>query len=203
MKMNKLLSLIIIALSLAIVFVMFVWEPAAKQQSHSMPQAAKAAPGGAFTLQSITGDVSLQDFKGKVVLVYFGYTMCPDVCPTNLSIMANAFMQLENSGFPLTQVQGIFISVDPKRDTLKRLQEYTGYFHPNIIGLTSTPEIIKEVADRYGAVYRAVVQDSATNYVVDHSSETYVVDTNGRLVERLAHATPPEQIIASIKKYVQ
>ena len=170
-----------------------------------MPGSNPHSTGGDFSMQAQSGPVSLKDFRGKVVLIYFGYTMCPDICPTNLAMMSNAFMQLEETPEGkqiLANVQGIFISVDPQRDTLKRLAEYVGYFHPSLIGLTSTPEAIKEVADRYGAAYQKVIQDdSATNYVVDHSSETYVVDPQGKLVERLPHAAPPEQILAAIRKY--
>ncbi len=195
MLMKKILPIVIITLVLACLFVVFIWQPKVDNQRLVMPQ----AKGGDFTLNSSTGAVSLADFRGKVSLIYFGYTMCPDICPTNLSMMANAFRQLSEQ--ELKRVQGIFISVDPQRDTLERLAEYTHYFHPSILGLTATPEVIKEVADRYGVAYQKVVQDSATNYVVDHTSETYVIDPNGQLVERLPHATPPAKILAVIKKY--
>lgn len=204
--MKKTLPFIIVVLLIACVYVLFVWQPDSQTDRHSITPSSGQFQGGEFTLQSLPGNVSLSDFRGKVVLIYFGYTMCPDICPTNLSMMSNAFTQLENSdqeALKLEQVQGIFISVDPQRDTLKRLSEYTGYFHSNILGLTSTPEVIKEVADRYGAAYQKVVQDSATNYVVDHSSETYVIDPQGRLVERLPHAAPPKQILAAIRKYAR
>jgi protein SCO1/2 len=194
--MKKILPLFILVLLIACVYVFFIWQP----NTNSPLTVASKAEGGEFTLQSLSGPVSLKDYRGKVTLLYFGYTMCPDVCPTNLSMMSNAFSQLDDK--ELSQIQGIFISVDPERDTMERLNEYTHYFHPLILGLSSTPEIIKELADRYGVAYQKVVQnDSATNYVVDHSSETYVVDPNGKLVERLRHAAPPAEILAAIKKY--
>jgi protein SCO1/2 len=195
--MKKILPIVIVALVLACIFVLFIWQPEVDNQRVVMPQ----AKGGDFTLNSSKGEVSLADFRGKVSLIYFGYTMCPDICPTNLSMMANAFTQLSKQ--ELKGVQGIFISVDPERDTLERLAEYTHYFHPSILGLTATPDVIKEVADRYGVAYQKVVQDSATNYVVDHSSETYVIDPNGQLVERLPHAAPPAEILSAIKKYAK
>jgi len=196
--MKKILAVIILLLFSACIYMFFFWQPAIHKTLpiNSLPE------GGGFTLQSLAGPVSLQDFHGKVTLIYFGYSMCPDICPTNLSMMANALTQLSEK--ELSQVQGIFISVDPERDTTARLSEYTGYFHPSIIGLTATPEIIRELANRYGAAYQKVVQeDSATNYVVDHSSETYVVDPQGNLVERLRHAAPPVEIIAAIRKYAE
>ncbi len=196
--MKKILAVIILLLFSACIYLFFFWQPAVHKTLpvNSLPE------GGGFTLQSLAGPVSLQDFRGKVTLIYFGYSMCPDICPTNLSMMANALAQLSEK--ELSKVQGIFISVDPERDTMARLSEYTGYFHPSIIGLTATPEIIRELANRYGAAYQKVIQeDSATNYVVDHSSETYVVDPQGNLVERLRHAAPPVEIIAAIRKYAE
>ena len=196
--MKKILPILILVLLVAFVYVLFFWQP----NSDSPFNVSSQAEGGGFTLQSLSGPVSLQDYRGKVTLLYFGYTMCPDVCPTNLSMMSNALMQLDDKA--LSQVQPMFISVDPQRDTMARLAEYTHYFHPSILGVSATPDVIKEVADRYGVAYQIVVQDdSATNYVVDHSSETYVIDPNGKLVERLSHAAPPAEILAAIKKYAK
>ncbi len=197
--MKKLLPILIILLLLAIGYVLFVWQPGGdsamtEQNSHTLPV------GGDFTLQSVQGPVSLKDFRGKVVLIYFGYSMCPDICPTNLSMMAGALGQLSKE--ELQRVQGLFISVDPERDSLQRLEEYTQYFHPAIMGITGKPEVIAELAKRYGAAYKKVVLDSATNYVVDHSSETYVIDPQNKLVESLPHGALPEQILAAIRKYL-
>jgi len=194
--MKKILAALILLLFGACIYVFFFWQPA---EYKTLPGNLLPA-GGDFTLQSLSGPVSLNNFRGKVTLIYFGYTMCPDICPTNLSMMANALTQLSEK--ELSQVQGIFISVDPQRDTMTRLSEYTAYFHPSLIGLSATPEVIRELANRYGVAYQKVVQeDSATNYVVDHSSETYVIDPQGKLVERLRHAAPPAEIIAAIRKY--
>ncbi len=197
--MKKLLPILIILLLLAIGYVLFVWQPGGdsamtEQNSHALPV------GGDFTLQSVQGPVSLKDFRGKIVLIYFGYSMCPDICPTNLSMMAGALGQLSKE--ELQRVQGLFISVDPERDSLQRLEEYTQYFHLAIMGITGKPEVIAELAKRYGVAYKKVVLDSATNYVVDHSSETYVIEPQGKLVERLPHGALPEQILAAIRKYL-
>lgn len=196
--MNKILSFFIITLLAIGAYVLFFWQPVVNTD-HQMPPAASQPKGGDFTLQTISGPVSLSDFKGKVVLVYFGYTMCPDICPTNLAMMSNAFSQMSEK--ELSQVQGIFISVDPQRDTVEKLSEYSHYFHPSIMGMTSTPEAIRTLADKYGAAYQKVVQESAANYAVDHSSETYVIDPQGHLVERLPHATPSADILTAIRKY--
>lgn len=195
--MNKALSFFILILIVISLYVFFFWEPVV-DSDNKFPGMSQPT-GGEFTLQALSGPVSLKDFRGKVVLIYFGYTMCPDICPTNLAMMSNALNQMDDD--ELNHVQGIFISVDPQRDTVERLSDYTHYFHQLIMGMSGTPEVIRELAERYGVAYQKVVQDSATNYAVDHSSETYVVDPKGNLVERLAHATPPAEILAAIRKY--
>ncbi len=195
--MNKFLSLLIFFLIAACLYIFFIWQP--ENGSKNNPVEISQPKGGEFTLQALSGPVSLKDFQGKVVLIYFGYTMCPDICPTNLAMMSNALMQMDEK--ELSQVQGIFISVDPQRDTVQKLSEYTQYFHPSILGMTDTADVIREVADRYGVAYRKAVQESVANYAVDHSSETYVIDPQGHLVERLEHATPSEGILKAIRKY--
>lgn len=196
--MKKFLPFIILVLIAALIWVVFIWQPE-KDHATLMPDNAATATGGDFTLQSANGPVSLKDFRGKVVLLYFGYTWCPDICPTNLSMMSGALSQLNET--ERTRVQGIFISVDPQRDTLERLDSYTKYFHEAILGITGSAEAIRELANRYGVAYQKVVQESATSYVIDHSSETYVVDPSGKLVERLPHAATPEEILTAVRKY--
>ena len=196
--MKKIFPMFIGLLLVAIFYVIFVWQPAGHSSITKLQNSGLPA-GGDFTLQSLDGPVSLKDYRGKVVLIYFGYSMCPDICPTNLSLMAGALNQLSKE--ELQKVQGLFISVDPQRDTLERLAEYTQYFHPAIKGITGKPDDIAELSKRYGASYQKVVLDSATNYVVDHSSETYVIDPEGKLVERLPHGALPEQILTAIRKY--
>ncbi len=195
--MNKVLPFFILILTVICLYVFFFWQPDIDPE-HKLVKASQSE-GGDFNLKTLSGSITLKDFRGKVVLLYFGYTMCPDICPTNLAMMSNALMQLDEND--LSHVQGIFISVDPQRDTMERLSDYTQYFHPSLIGASSTPEIIKELAGRYGVAYQKVKQDSAANYAVDHSSETYVIDPQGNLVERLAHAAPPAEFLAAIKKY--
>lgn len=195
--MNKVLSFFILILAAMCLYVFFFWQPAVNSD-HTMLATAEPK-GGEFTLNTMSGPVSLKDFRGKVVLVYFGYTMCPDICPTNLAMMSNAFNQMDEN--ELSHVQGVFISVDPQRDSVEKLSEYTHYFHSSIMGMTSTPDVIRALADRYGVAYQKAVQESVANYSVDHSSETYVIDPQGKLVERLPHAAPPADILAAIRKY--
>lgn len=158
--------------------------------------------GGDFTLNSAQGPVALHDFKGKLVLLYFGYTYCPDICPTNLSNLAVAYRQLSKA--QQDQVQIVFVSVDPERDTPQRLQEYTSYFEADIIGLTGQSQTIAEIADRYGVVYAKVDnQENATHYAVDHSAFTYVIDQNGKLQNQLPHATTPDMFMQTVNQFIK
>lgn len=176
----------------------FFWHP--EMPERLLPKAALPAAGD-FTLQSAAGPVSLSDFRGKVVLVYFGYTYCPDVCPTSLAATAQGLALLKPE--ELARVATIFISVDPERDTPARLKEYAEFFHPGIVGVTGTPEVLAEIAKRYGVFYaRQKVDTAGGGYVVDHSSDTYVIGADGKLVGKLAHATPPERVAAEIRKHL-
>lgn len=154
--------------------------------------------GGDFTLQSAKGPVSLADFRGKVVVLYFGYTACPDICPTSLATQKAAFAQL--SAAEMAQVQGIFISFDPERDTLEHIQRYVGYFHPNIVGVTGTLPDLRSIAQRYNAFFRKVeVPNSAMAYTIDHSSIIYLIDKQGKVQAQVQHAAPPAELTAAIR----
>ncbi len=193
MTRQKALPLISLAVIAALLlWSLLFWKP------ETPPTEPLPPSGGDFTLQSVNGQVSLKDFQGKVVLLYFGYTSCPDVCPTSLTLMRIALSQLSDE--ELTQVRGVFISVDPERDTLERLDEYSRHFHPNISGVTGTPEQVAEVAQHYGAIYQRAESDSAMGYTVDHSSVTYLIDQQGQLINSLPHGTMPGIILQEIRK---
>lgn len=157
-------------------------------------------PGGDFTLQSINGPVKLSDFKGKLVLVYFGYTYCPDICPTALSLTGAALKQLDEQ--QRAQVQSLFISVDPGRDDIARLDEYVHFFHPSMIGLTGSKAEIDDVSRRYGAYYKIMDNGSATDYPVDHSSQTVVVGKDGTIKSIIRHGTAPAEMVKIISAYL-
>ena len=162
------------------------------------PAIKEAPPGGDFTLQSVGGPVSLKDFRGQVVLLYFGYTKCPDVCPTSLSFLAQALNELAED--ELKQVQGIFVSVDPKRDTPETLKEYVEYFHPRLLGVTGSAEEVAAVAALYGAQYYEVeLEGSAFGYSVNHSAVTYLITPDGALRFIFPHGTPPQVIVEAIR----
>lgn len=202
--MNKLTAYsLVIVLLLALGWLLLIWQPDAQQASRSKTSALPAPPeGGDFVLQSADGPVSLRDFRGQVVLLYFGYTWCPDVCPTSLGFISTALRSLDPG--EQRQVQGLFISVDPKRDSLQHLKDYTAFFGADILGVTGASEALADVAARYGAAYR-IVQDthSAAGYSVDHSSQTYLIDAQGTLRKSLAHGTPPHEISLQVRRLLQ
>lgn len=174
------------------------WQPAMPERP--LPKAVSPAASD-FALQSAAGPVSLKDFRGKVVLIYFGYTYCPDVCPTSLAATAQGLALLTPE--ELAKVAMVFISVDPERDTPARLKEYAEFFHPGIVGVTGTPDKVAEVAKLYGVFYaRQKVDTAGGGYVVDHSSDTYVVSPDGKLIGKLAHATAPDRVAAEIRKHL-
>ena len=160
----------------------------------------EASIGGDFTLQSADGPVSLTDYRGKVGMVYFGYTSCPDICPTSLTTMSSAMKLL--SPAEAAQVYGIFISVDPERDTPANMKEYAAYFYPNFIGVTGTPQQIADVARKYGVYYKKAKVDGAMGYAVDHSSTIYIIDKDGKVADQIIHGASPESIAAAIRKHL-
>jgi protein SCO1/2 len=140
-------------------------------------QSPQPAPN--FELTATHGEkIRLSDFQDKLVLLYFGYTFCPDVCPATLSELRQAINYLDKQA---DEVQVIMISIDPERDTPEMLAEYVAHFDPSFIGVTGTPEEIAEVATLYGIFYEAHEGTAATGYLVDHTATVLVVDQNGYL----------------------
>ena len=157
-------------------------------------------PGGDFTLDSNQGKVSLSDYDGRVRMLYFGYTFCPDVCPGSLQRIGAAFKKL--SPEELTKVQGMLISVDPDRDTLQKLEDYTKYFHPQIVGVTGTKAEIDEIAKRYDVEYRKAEGNTPESYLVDHTGYIFVLDKKGKIRDYLPHAVKIERAVQVIRTLI-
>lgn len=150
--------------------------------------------GGRFELVDHTGrPVTNEDFRGRYLLVYFGYTFCPDVCPTSLVAMAEALRQL---GDDAGAVQPLFISIDPERDTPAHLADYVTLFHPRLVGLTGSAAQIRRAAKSYHAYYFAGEVDG--DYVVDHTSWTYLVAPDGRPLTYFDHGTTSNDIATKV-----
>ncbi len=192
LKLAPLLSLFVAAGLIAGIWLNHAASPDSAAQKY-------AAIGGDFSLRSAQGPVALKDFRGKVAVIYFGYTACPDICPTSLGMMATAFRSLTRD--ELEQIQGIFISVDPERDTPEVMAKYAAFFHPKILGLSGTPQEIAEVAKKYAVYYKkARLEGSAMGYGMDHSSAIYIVGKNGQIADIIAHGAKPSDIAAAIRK---
>jgi len=157
--------------------------------------------GGDFVLQSKHGKFDLKDYRGKLVLIYFGYTFCPDICPTNLSHLTQALNELNEA--ELSQIQPVFLSVDPERDSLEHLNNYVKYFHESLIGITGDEAMIADIAKKYGAAYKKVTGESEGGYLIDHSSFTYLVDQDGQLQESFQHASDPLIMVKTIRNYLK
>ena len=155
--------------------------------------------GGPFTLMAEDGrSVTDEAYRGKWMLVYFGYTFCPDVCPTTLNNIAQALAQL---GPDAERLNPLFITVDPKRDTPKVMGDYVKSFDPQIIGLSGTPGQIAAVAKEYH-VYYAVQPGDGDNYLVDHSSFVYLMTPQGAFAKVIPGSTEGKAMAEAIKPLV-
>jgi protein SCO1 len=156
--------------------------------------------GGPFTLTDQNGIVRHDsDFRGKLMLVYFGYTYCPDVCPATLNTISAAMEKLGAAG---AQVQPIFITVDPARDTVKQMKLYAANFTPRLLALTGTPTEIAAAAKAYRVYYQKENGQGVDDYTLDHSAFVYLMGRDGKY---LAHFTPDVSagdMAASIKKHL-
>lgn len=170
--------------------------PSTGQAVRSLGQ---ATIGGPFTLIDQDGRTRRDtEFRGRLMLVDFGYTNCPDVCPIGLQLMADT---LEMLGRDADKVQPIFVTVDPARDTSAVLKDYVGHFSDRILGLTGTSEQIAEAARAY-RVYYKVHGDPAKdpNYPVDHSTFLYLMGRDGTFITHFSHDAPPERVVEAIKR---
>jgi protein SCO1/2 len=157
--------------------------------------------GGPFALVDQNGNRRRDsDFRGSFMLIYFGYSFCPDVCTTALNDMSQA---LDRVGPAAQKVQPIFITIDPARDTAAQLKDYATNFHPRLVALTGSPEAIAGAAKAY-RVYFAKSKETANQpeYLMDHSSIIFLMDRDGRYLTHFTHATSVEAMVNAIRKHV-
>ena len=155
--------------------------------------------GGPFTLTDQTGRLrSDSEFRGRLMLVYFGYTFCPDVCPTDLQAITRA---LNDLGPLAGQVQPIFITIDPERDT-KVLADYVSAFHPSLIGLTGSPAEIRKVANSYNAFYVKVGDERSGDYSIDHTGVIYLMGRRGEYLGFMPPQTGPEKLVEVLRAHL-
>jgi protein SCO1/2 len=150
-----------------------------------------------FQLPDADGKVrSLADFRGKLVAVFFGYTQCPDVCPTTMAELAEAKKLL---GAEADKLQVVFITVDPARDTPQVLKGYMGNFDPAFIALRPTPQQLEAVAKDFKVYYKKAEGATATSYTMDHSAATYVYDTKGQLRLYARYGAGPQALASDFR----
>lgn len=177
--------------------------------------ACQPAPPPAFLATDITGAAfardfrltdhnghtrALADFRGRVVAVFFGYTHCPDVCPTTLADFAAALRMMGPAG---DQVDVIFVTVDPERDTAALLGQYVPAFNPRFLGMRTDAESLRKLAGEFKVVYQKSGVKAADDYLIDHSAGTYVYDTQGRLRLLVPYGTGPEAIAQDLQTLLE
>jgi cytochrome oxidase Cu insertion factor (SCO1/SenC/PrrC family) len=156
--------------------------------------------GGPFELTDHTGKKRTDaDFRGKLMLVYFGYTYCPDICPADLLQISLALDKLGAAG---AEVQPLFISVDPERDTREVLAQYVSSFHPRLIGLTGTPEQIQAATRAYKVYYAKYTPPDGGVYLIDHSGFTYLMDRAGNYLGFFPPGTPADRMVEIIRPHL-
>ena len=213
MKLNNrpvwLLPVISAALA-ALIGAVIVWSQlSARGETGASPAPVRvsgdAAIGGPFTLVNQDGEtVTEADFRGRAMLIYFGFTYCPDICPTSLQVMKAALNQLPASD--REAIQPILISVDPERDTPEALAEYvrSDAFPETLVGLTGSPDQVRAAARAYRVFYSRVEDDGVSSeYTVDHSSVIYLMGPDGEFVDVFPHATTPDEMAARLQSFLE
>ena len=161
--------------------------------------------GGPFTLVNHEGEtVTEADFRGKAMLIYFGFTYCPDICPASLQVMDAALRRLPEA--QRDAFQPILISVDPERDTPQSLAQYVSSdaFPEDLVGLTGTPEQVRQAARAYRVFYTRVEDDGVSSeYTVDHSSLIFLMGPDGDFIDVFPHATPPDEMAARLQRFLE
>ena len=151
-----------------------------------------------FSLTHHNGEnVSLSEFKGKLVLLNFGYTSCPDICPTTLTRLKNVYSKLSPNQ---EDIQVLFISVDPERDDMDRLKNYVPYFHKDFIGLTGSDEELEQVADIFNIVYFKENGETKSDYLMSHPTSVYLINRDGKLILKYPYNSKPEFLVEDIKR---
>eukprot|EP01080_Neovahlkampfia_damariscottae_P005103 gene5103-8701_t len=179
-----------------------------KQQVRNTSTSSKGSSlvGGTFTLvETKTGKpITDTEFRGKFMFVYFGFTACPDICPTELNKMTSALKKLPKE--ILEYVQPIFITCDPARDSRDAIEKYLKDYHPNFIGLTGTPEQIRHASKKYRVYYSGPIKEftfTDEDYQVDHSIFEYFMDPSGRLVEFFSRTASDDEIVSKMTKEIK
>jgi protein SCO1/2 len=189
-------SLILSALAIVAIIGMLAWY----QFTPQLRSGPAASVGGPFSLIDQHGKtVTDQSLHGQYLLIYFGYTFCPDVCPTELQAMSQAVDALGPDGEKVTPV---FITVDPARDTVEQLAAYAPHFHPRLVALTGTEPQIAAAAKAYRVYYKRAEDAGSSDYLMDHSSIIYLMGPDGAFLTHFSFGTEPEKMAEGMRKYL-
>ncbi|HYM31786.1 MAG TPA: SCO family protein [Candidatus Cybelea sp.] len=198
MRFSRALAVAFITIAVALMVYAAVKYAGLLQRGIGVEQSGTALVGGPFALIDQNGQtVTDADFRGRIMLVYFGYAYCPDVCPTELAKMAAA---LDLLGPDAGKVAPIFITVDPERDTPAKLKDYVAQFHPQMVGLTGSVEQVTKTARAYRVYFAKSGDTGGANYLMDHTSFIYLMDQQGRYRKVFTPDAAPETIAAGIRQ---
>lgn len=187
----------LVAASAAALFALSACQPAQQPPVFQATDITGAAFARDFRLTDHNGRIrTLADFRGKAVAIFFGYTHCPDVCPTTLSDFAAALKLL---GAQAERVQVIFVTLDPQRDTPEILKRFVPAFNPSFLGMVADDETLKRLAKEYKVVYQKTSVKAADDYLIDHSAGTYIYDPQGRLRLLMPYGSSPDAIAHDLK----
>jgi protein SCO1 len=190
-----------IRLCAALLAALLLGNPAAAQSAHDMLAGETSGINPRYLLQDPNGrSITNEDFRGRFQLIAFGYTYCPDICPTTLVEMAAILKQL---GELASRLQPIFITVDPERDSAKVLKTYTEFFDPRILGLTGSPALVRRAADNFRIRYTKVREPGSDNYAIDHSAGMILLGPDGEFIKKFAFATPVADISAQLAEILR
>lgn len=201
-RVRQLTYLLIIVVTGIYIYSLQVKQQAALQKKYQNSTVATSIQlGGDFTLQNLDGEtVDSSAFHGEMVLLYFGYTYCPDICPTELFKMSNVVDELKKKDI---SIQPLFITIDPERDTKEHLKQYLTSFHKNFKALWGNEDEVKKVADLFHVYYAKVIEDNANDYLVDHSTYIYFLDKNGKFVTLFRLKNTEEEIVKQILAFLE
>lgn len=185
----------------------FAWRSEPPEQAGARAGAARlmgelmsgtAVVGGPFTLHDAAGRrVSLSDFRGKVVLLYFGYMSCPDVCPSDLAAIGQCLRAL---GGQADAVQPIFVTLDPQRDKGQALADYAAAFHPRFVALTGSEAEVRAVATAYKVYFEKIAPAASPTYLIDHMAFVFLLDREGRFIAIFPPGTPPQRMETLVRE---
>ena len=190
------------AVALLLTFQIYTWiDSNFLSADKETKSSGEALIGGDFELTNQNGaKVKNTDFSDKYMLVYFGFTNCPMICPTDMAVLTQS---LEILGDNSNKIQPIFITIDPERDTPEQINSFLSNFYPTFQGLTGTQEEIADVANKYRVYSKKVKAEDVGEYLMDHSAYTYLMDKSGKYITHFRHEQPAENIAKKLREYIK